>query len=101
MKSTEQVGVRLTGGLLPVNNIFEMEWPPPDEVTAFSHPVYTGGQTAIVVAEPEEGFPEGSTIARYRKVKQSKLTDEQVAEVSVLVRGAEYEPVLPPDQGSA
>lgn len=85
----EKVGIRLLGGRCPTNNVYELAWPPPEEIIAFTHPLYTGQSVAIVVDDPPEGeFPEGAVIQRYRKTAQSKLPDG--FEHPNMVRGAEY-----------
>lgn len=91
-----QIAIRLNGGPLSLDgwtNIYDAEqlggWPPPDEIVAF--PV--GGVVAVARPEVAATFTDISMATRYRKVHQSQLTDADEAEMSHVVRGAEYEVV--------
>lgn len=62
--------VRTLGGPLPATRLFDADkipWPPPDEL------------------------PVPGCQGRYVKVGQSDITDEEIREMSHVVRGAEYE----------
>ena len=97
---SENIGIKLVGGPEPFDgwsNVYLAEplggWPPPDEIVAF---LVRG---VIAVARPEQ-VPDGEVLddpQRYRKVSQSRLSDEGIERApSVLVRGARYEHVGAP-----
>lgn len=88
---TENVGVKLLDGRFgPWQNVYPLEWPPPERLVAFR----VDGRIAVADArhETRARYEFGST-AVYRKVSQSQLEESPEIHGVPMVRGAVYEAV--------
>lgn len=84
--------LRFIGGIAPVNAVgWKGPWPPPERMVAMLAP---DGEP---VWAPAGTFPVEMLDAyehqEYEQTSASQLTDEQAAEMTHVVRGAEYKPV--------
>jgi hypothetical protein len=86
---SELVGIRLDGGpFAGHNNAYPWEWPPPEEIVAFT----MHGQVAVADAVHEAQAREvASDVTRYVKTGQSSLGADHPA---VILRGAIYAPFV-------
>jgi len=82
------VAIRLEDGPFAGHtNIYALAWPPPDHIVAFT----VRNQVAVADAQHETDACEiADDVARYMKVRQSSLCDEQANASSRVVRGATY-----------
>jgi hypothetical protein len=62
--------------------VAEFEWPLPNDIFI----EHTGLELKFYLEKPETSFD----LFHYVKLDESKLTDEEVAQISIMVRGVKY-----------